>query len=103
MAGFFALAYEPGSADRYLLMHFLIDRRQQRRGYGTTALHALVALLDERHPACRSVDLTVHPDNHGARRLYERFGFANTGALLSGEPCYRLSPGKLARRAGASL
>jgi len=32
-----------------------------------------------------------------------RFGFANTGALLFGEPCYRLSLGKLARRADASL
>jgi len=91
MVGFFALAYEPGSADRYLLMHFLVDRRWQRRGYGAAALHALVALLTERHPACRSIDVTVHPDNHLARRLYERCGFADTGTLLFGEPCYRLS------------
>ncbi len=90
MVGFFALTYEPNSVDRYLLMHFLIDRRHQRRGYGMGALHALVALLRERFPTCESVSLTVHPDNHPAQRLYIRFGFEDTGTRLFGEPCYRL-------------
>jgi len=91
MVGFFALAYEPGSADRYLLMHFLIDHRHQRRGYGLAALHALVALLRDRFPTCMGVSLTVNPDNHPAQRLYTRFGFEDTGTLLFGKPCYRLS------------
>ncbi len=67
------------------------DGLERMVGYGAAALHALVALLTERHPACRSIDVTVHPDNHLARRLYERCGFADTGTLLFGEPCYRLS------------
>jgi len=90
LVGFFALTYEPGSADRYLLMHFLIDRYHQRCDYGAEALHALVALLRERFPTCESVSLTVHPDNHPARHLYTRFGFEDTETLLFGEPCYRL-------------
>ncbi len=90
MVGFFALAYEPGSANRYLLMHFLIDRRHQRRGYGLGALQALVVLLHDRFPDCVSLDLTVHPDNHPAQVLYTRFGFEDTGSLLFGEPYYRL-------------
>jgi len=91
MVGFCALTYEPGSADRYLLMHFLIDQRHQRRGYGLAALHAFVALLRDRFPMCMSVSVTVNPDNHPAQRLYTRFGFEDTKTLLFGEPCYRLS------------
>ena len=91
MVGFFALSYEPDSTDRYLLMHFLIDTAHQRRGYGLAALHAFASLLPHRYSTCTSVSLTMHPDNVPARSLYTRFGFEDTGTLLFGEPCYRLT------------
>jgi diamine N-acetyltransferase len=90
MVGFLTLAYEPHSADRYFLLHFFIDRRWQRRGYGTATLVALVDLLRTAHPACAALALTVHPENAVARRLYTRFGFEATGVVRDGEPAYRL-------------
>lgn len=90
MVGFLTLAYEPRSADRYYLLHFFIDQRWQRRGYGTAALMAVVDLLRTAHPACVALALTVHPENSVARTLYTRFGFEATGVVLDGEPAYRL-------------
>jgi diamine N-acetyltransferase len=88
--GFFALLHEPGRGDRCWIIHFLIDSRHQRRGYGSAALHAIVAMLKEQYPHCQSVNLTVNPSNHAAQHLYRRFGFVETGEEAFGEPWYRL-------------
>jgi diamine N-acetyltransferase len=93
MVGFWSLTYEPGSADNYWINHFLIDRRYQGRGYGKAALAAIVAMLNDQHPLCRSVGLTVHPDNHVAQRLYQSFGFVDTQEIVYGELFYRLALG----------
>lgn len=90
MVGFFNLTYEPGSTEDYWLQHFFIDRRYQRRGYGAAALQALVGLLKDQFPACRSLQLSVHRENHPARRLYEKSGFVQTERHVDGEPVYRL-------------
>jgi diamine N-acetyltransferase len=90
MVGFAELAYEPESTDRYFLFHFFIDRAYQGRGYGAQALHLLIALVREQHPRCRIFQLTVHPKNARAQRLYTRAGFQPTGTELGGEPLYQL-------------
>jgi diamine N-acetyltransferase len=90
MVGFTALAYAPESADDYWLFHFFIDQRYQGRGYGALALDHLLALIRELHPRCRAIQLTAHPENLRAQRLYTRAGFRATGELLDGEPRYRL-------------
>jgi len=91
IVGFFALIYELGRSDRCWINHFFIDSRQQRRGYGSAALHAIVAMLRTQYPQCRSVNLTVNPSNHAAQHLYRGFGFGDTGEMAYGEPWYRLS------------
>jgi diamine N-acetyltransferase len=90
MVGFAALAYEPDSVENYWLRHFFIDQRYQARGYGTRALQTFIAHVAALHPACRAIQLTVHPENERARRLYAAAGFRPTGAERDGEPGYRL-------------
>lgn len=89
--GFVELAYEPESLDNYWIYHFFIDHRYQGRGYGKAALRILLQFIKEHHPHCRALQLTVHPENEAARRLYTGVGFRSTGTHLDGEPVYRLS------------
>ena len=91
MVGFIELAYEPGSPDHYWIYHFFIDRRHQGRGYGGRALRAFIDSVADEHPACRRINLTIHPDNDRARELYARVGFRPTGQELDGEPVYALT------------
>lgn len=91
MVGLIELAYEPGSLDRYWIHHFFIDRQHQGRGYGERALRAFIDSVADHHPACRRINLTVHPDNDRARQLYARVGFRPTSQELDGEPVYTLT------------
>lgn len=90
LVGFAMLAYTPESADDYWLFHFFIDQRYQGRGYGAAALQRLIALVRATHPASRALQLTVHPENLHAQRLYARAGFRPTGEALDGELRYIL-------------
>ena len=73
--GFTMLAYAPESAEDYWLFHFFIDQRSQGRGYGALALQRIIALARDAHPHSRALQLTVHPENARAQRLYTRAGF----------------------------
>lgn len=88
--GMVVLAYAPGSDDRYWLYHFFIDRAHQGNGHSKPALHTFIALVRAQHPACHQLNLTVHPDNDRAQRLYTGVGFQPTGETQDGEPVYRL-------------
>lgn len=88
--GMVMLAYAPGSSDRYWLYHFFIDRAYQGRGLSKPALIGFMALVRAQHPACRQFNLTVHPDNDRAQRLYTSVGFTPTGEEVDGEPVYML-------------
>ncbi len=93
MVGYFNLVFDPDSSEIYWLYHFFIDHRYQGRGYGQLALDAIQTLLRDQFPRCRSVSLTVHPENVAAQRLYTRAGFRPTGRFHEtegGEPIYRL-------------
>jgi diamine N-acetyltransferase len=90
MVGFIALAYLPGSAEQYSIYHFFIDYRHQGKGYGRRALLSFVPFVAQHYPACRMLQLTVHPDNTRARALYASLGFQPTGRVVDGEPLYQL-------------
>jgi diamine N-acetyltransferase len=90
MIGFLALAYTPASVDDYWVFHFFIDQHAQGRGYGTAAVQRLIELVRREHPQCRTLHLTVHPENRPAQRLYTRAGFRPTGAERWGELVYQL-------------
>lgn len=90
MVGFTELAYEPESVDNYWIFHFFIDRHFQGRGYGKEALHLFLRFVQDQYPRCQALQLTVHPENELARRLYTGFGFRPTGATVNDEPVYKL-------------
>lgn len=50
----------------------------QGQGLATATLHHAVARCRER--GSETLMLKVHPDNHGAKALYERFGFQQVGS-----------------------
>ncbi len=89
MVGFFALAYEPDTADQYWLFHFFIDQRYQGRGYGRAAMQRLFELVKQDYPQCQTLHLTVHPENVAAQRLYIATGFQPTSSERWGEPVYQ--------------
>lgn len=91
MIGFTELAYEPGSVDNYWIFHFFIDHHYQGRGYGKEALRLFLQLIQNLHPQCQELYLTVHPENEHAQHLYLGVGFQPTGATLDDEPVYQLS------------
>jgi diamine N-acetyltransferase len=90
MIGFTELAYEPESTDNYWIFHFFIDVAYQGQGYGKQALPLLIDYIKQQHPHCRSIHLTVHPQNIAAQHLYTGAGFQSTGDNLEGEPIYQL-------------
>jgi diamine N-acetyltransferase len=91
MMGFTELAYEPESTDNYWIFHFFIDRRYQGLGYGKEALRLFLRFIQDQHALCQAIQLTVHPENAHAQRLYLSAGFQPTGTTLSDEPVYQLS------------
>jgi ribosomal-protein-alanine N-acetyltransferase len=81
----------------YWIGGFQIDRRHQRRGYGRSALTALVEALRAK-PECREIVLTYLPVNDVARRLYASLGFRESGEMIDGEVVARLGLTPRARR-----
>ena len=62
--------------------HFLIDERQQGRGYGRAAMRAIGEWLRGRFPDVTRVGLDVLPENTVAFALYSSLGFVQVGATL---------------------
>src|ERR1051326_2191595 len=90
MIGFTELAYEPESSNNYWMFHFFIDIAYQGQGYGKQAMLLFLDFLKQQHALCRSISLTVHPENVRAQRLYTSVGFQTTGNYMEGEPIYQL-------------
>lgn len=90
MIGCVALAYQAEKPGLYWVLHFFIDARWQGQGYGKAALVTLLQEIEQQHPQCQDVQLTVHPENIAAQRLYTQAGFRPTGETLEEEPVYQL-------------
>lgn len=80
--GFFVVRRDLRDPRCWWLCYFLLDRRQQGKGYGKAALRLILAYLSKRE-GCRRIRLQVTPGNDTARSLYERVGFDDTGLLAS--------------------
>jgi diamine N-acetyltransferase len=86
------LEADPTLVGPYFLWRLLIDEREQRKGYGTAALDALVAYVRERPGA--EVLLTSADQGEGSPQpFYERYGFVPTGEIHEGEVILRLDLG----------
>lgn len=76
------------------ILRFMVGGEHQGRGFGARMLRAHLALLDATFPG-RAVRLSVVPGNDVAERLYRRFGFVDTGRVLSGECVFERPAGPL--------
>jgi len=77
------------SDDEALIYRFMIDRRQQGRGYGRLALSALIEEIRALGHV-RDVVVCYMPENQGAQRLYKSAGFLDEGIDEDGEVIARL-------------
>lgn len=68
----------------YNIPRYMIDAAWQGRGYGRAGLAALLAQLDAERPEA-GILISLRADNEGARRVYERLGFVDTGETVHGE------------------
>jgi diamine N-acetyltransferase len=83
------LMYDASGDDEALIYRFMIDRRNQGRGYGRAALSALLKEISVLGHV-RDVLVCYMPENEGARRLYQSAGFVDEGVDEDGEMIARL-------------
>ncbi len=95
--GFVMWARDPADGS-YWIGGFVIDRREQAKGYGRAALTALIEMLRGK-PGCREIALSYGPDNEAAKSLYGSLGFVETGEVEGDEMVARLRVGGSRRRA----
>ncbi|PKO19295.1 MAG: hypothetical protein CVU39_01710 [Chloroflexi bacterium HGW-Chloroflexi-10] len=92
MVGFLMYAFEYADKELYLC-RFMIDQNFQHKGYGKGALDILkeIAMQD---PGVEKIELSTKPTNVYGIRVYEKFGFKDTGILDDGEEIFVLDLGK---------
>lgn len=70
--------------DRVTLLSFMIDARQQGKGYASRSLAQLPKLAKDVFPYICSIGLSVNCRNTQAYRIYEKNGFRDIGELYHG-------------------
>lgn len=95
MIGFVMLSYnkpdEIIKENYYYVWRFMIDKNYQKKGYGTNAMKKALDLIKIfPHGKVSSVYLSYEPENVVAKKLYETFGFVETGIIEDGEMVSKL-------------
>ncbi len=83
------LAADPELLGPYYLWRLLIDRREQRKGYGTATLDALANYVRSR-PSGDALLVSAAQGEGTPQPFYERYGFVPTGQVVEGEVVLRL-------------
>jgi ribosomal-protein-alanine N-acetyltransferase len=89
IVGFLMWGRDPDDLS-YWLGGVVVDRSQQRKGYGRAALEAAITMLRSK-PGCDVIALSYRPENVVAARLYASLGFAETGETEGDELVARLA------------
>ena len=71
------------------IIRMMIDEEFQGKGYGRETLLALVEYIKSRNYV-KEIFLSFVPGNDTAKKLYESFGFKDTGRFEQGEFVYKL-------------
>ena len=66
------------------IARFMVDVRQQEKGYGRQAMLLVIEDMKKQDGLERLL-VGVVPGNDSARRLYEKLGFVDTGILREGD------------------
>ena len=73
MVGFAIYGLDPDDMTVNLI-HFMIDGKEQGKGYGKAAMEQLLRRIRKVYPD-QGIWLSLHPQNMVAIRLYKGFGF----------------------------
>lgn len=76
----------------YYLWRFMIDHRQQGKGFGKRALELVVEHV-RALPEATALELSYHPGPGEPAPFYARLGFEETGRIEEGERVMRLTLG----------
>jgi diamine N-acetyltransferase len=90
MVGFIMHAYEEHTSHSYWINGFIIDSKFQGRGYGRAAFNKMIEWIKNKFEQCSEIRLTVHKENHNAKKLYESIGFQQTSQMFGDEEVWRL-------------
>jgi diamine N-acetyltransferase len=83
----FAMYGQDDADGSWWLIRYMIAAAAQGQGYGSAALSILLERM--RAAGAGAIRLGVMPENGRAIRLYQRFGFAETGEIEDGETIMR--------------
>jgi len=83
--------YEYGNEPSYYIYRFMIDKKYQNQGFGKQAMQKVLEYIKTfPQGEVAAVYLSYNPDNNVARKLYQSFGFIETGEIDDGEVVARL-------------
>ena len=91
MIGFAMYLYEAADG-LYWIPRFMIDQRQQGKGYGRSGMQAVVDEMIADRPDT-PIMISITPVNTAARALYESLGFEDTERRSHGESILQFTPG----------
>jgi diamine N-acetyltransferase len=92
MVGFAMYTIDDEKAELYLC-RFMIDQRYQGNGFGRAALDILKSTAMN-ESGVKRLRLSTEPNNHRGIRIYENFGFVDTGEMEDGEEVFVLELNK---------
>ncbi|MFJ5716901.1 GNAT family N-acetyltransferase [Neobacillus novalis] len=84
MIGFLMYGKDPEDGT-YWIIRFMMDQTQQGKGYGKLALAHTMNFLAALPDCSQTIILGVKESNTAALRLYQSFGFKDTGRKEHGE------------------
>ena len=66
------------------IIRLMVDEKYQGKGYGRFGVEKMLEIFrgDDR---IKAVGISYEPENGGARRLYAKLGFEETGRMIEGE------------------
>ncbi len=88
MVGFVMYRFDYQKKQLYLC-RLMIDQQYQHQGYGRGALDVLKAMAMG-DPRIEEIELSTKPDNAYGIKVYERFGFEDTGGMDGDEEVFVL-------------
>ncbi|MBN2363752.1 GNAT family N-acetyltransferase [candidate division WOR-3 bacterium] len=88
MVGFVMYTIDQGKKELYLC-RFMIDKSHQGKGYGVATLNLLKKIALETEEIEKIV-LSTNPKNKDGIRIYEKYGFRDTGVIEDGEEVFEL-------------
>ena len=91
LVGFCMFAIDPEEEDEediYWIWRFMIDQKEQGKGYGQAALAEIIQYF-KNHGADR-IFLSTEPENECGMHIYQKAGFIDTGIIDDGEAVMKL-------------